>query len=195
MGFHGAGVLTLGTTISYKGTDEAALKAALAAGQRAFWAHKEVFKSRMVSSADKFKHYNVHVVPVALSSAGMWTWTQALCQTLISWENGMLRKMIFLRRLPDEDWIHFLRRHSRIAKKIFRDQGNLEITEKALQAILRLAVKVARPSPNLPGAIVSHVLAYRDNVDWENLDQATFCVFAGRSFVLFLISWLRYQYF
>ena len=48
-------------------------------------------------------------VPAALHGAGEWAYTQSMFQALRIWELGKLRRVLCLRRRPNECWVDYMK--------------------------------------------------------------------------------------
>ena len=57
------------------------------------------------------------------SGAGAWTFSQNLRQKLDRWEGHMLRRILRIRKRPDDDCVAHFRRSQRIAKQVYARMG------------------------------------------------------------------------
>ena len=115
----------------------------------------KVLLSKHLSWKVRFKRLTSFVLPVMMHAVSTWTWTKTLLDFLNVFENKMLRTIVGCKRLPDDTFLHFLQRHSRLARKQFWKLGNINLSEKILRAIFRLGVKLCRKATN----VRSHFLA------------------------------------
>lgn len=172
---------SLGSCISPDGSDYEAVKMALRKATSCFWSQKSMLLSKHVTRKEKFAHYVKHVIPVLVHSSAMWTWSKHLCGSLNAWENDILRKMCFIKRTEGEEWVAWIRRHTRAARKTFYGCGYLSITERCLKNMLSLARKSSVYNVAPARRLLSEALQWRDEVSWHHLRVSAQYVDAANS--------------
>ena len=161
--------ISLGTYISDDGSDFDGIAHVLAKGTSAFWAHKDIFLSRLISRKKKFEQYMQLIVPVITHSSSVWTWCQSLVQKLNVWENKCLRRMMFVNRLPDENYVHWLRRWSKLVKACYYKNGGITLSERVAQSILTEARKCAKPGITNSQRLLHQTQKWLNNENWISL--------------------------
>ena len=66
-------------------------------------------------------------VPAALHGAGEWAYTQSMFQALRIWELGKLRRVLCLRRRPNEGWVDYMKRTGVIAARQLKKHGQQRV--------------------------------------------------------------------
>ena len=75
-----------------------------------FYAKKALFCHPKLPVKRRIDDFYSTCVPAALHGAGEWAYTQSMFQALSIWELGKLRRVLCLRRGPDEGWVDYMKR-------------------------------------------------------------------------------------
>ena len=73
-----------------------------------FYAKKALFCDPKLPVKRRIDAFYSTCVPAALHGAGEWAYTQSMFQALRIWELGKLRRVLCLRRRPDEGWVDYM---------------------------------------------------------------------------------------
>ena len=132
----------LGNVVDRTRSPNTSVEHRLAKATAAFWAEKTLYCDKSSSVAKWFQRYSMRIVPKVLHGCGGWSWSQSLCQKLVTWEGQNLRRILSLKRRPDEEYIPWLRRTTRYARKLFAQMGHSALTHRVLFGIHKLAGEV-----------------------------------------------------
>ena len=83
----------LGSILTHANNMEKEIDVRIDAANKAYWALKEIFKSRNVSRSTKLQAYTTIIRPVATYASETWTLTKALERRLEVFENSILRRI------------------------------------------------------------------------------------------------------
>jgi len=83
----------LGSTVNTDNTIEAELKERIALGNKAFFANKNMFQSKLISRMAKLKLYCSVIRPVVTYACETWTLKETITNRLMVFETKVLRKI------------------------------------------------------------------------------------------------------
>ena len=104
-----------------------------------FYAKKALFcdpKLPVKRRIDAF--YTTTCVPAALHGAGEWACTQSMFQALRIWELGKLRRVLCLRRRPNECWADHMKRTGVVVARQLKKHN-----QPRLQTLARRRVRIS----------------------------------------------------
>eukprot|EP00973_Karenia_brevis_P078979 10961462-Karenia_brevis.AAC.1 len=119
-----AQMLVLGSVISTSRVICDAVEHRLQKGSACFWSLRDVLLAKDLSLKVRFCEYCKRVQPVVAFSAGGWVWSKQLFNMLYQWENVILRRMLSLKRRPDEQFAKFVKRSTHTARRFFHEGGH-----------------------------------------------------------------------
>ena len=94
----------VGTWLDNRGCSEASMWHMISKANSMFLREEGFAKLPMKMRVDAFFST---CVPAALHGAGEWAYTQSMFQALRIWEMGKLRRVLCLRRRPNECWVDY----------------------------------------------------------------------------------------
>jgi hypothetical protein len=94
----------LGTTVTKDNLIEEEIKERNANGNRAFFANKMIFQSKLISKKFKIKLYKVLIRPVVVYRSECWTLTENIKQKLMVFERRILRRIVGPTKKADGEW-------------------------------------------------------------------------------------------
>ena len=94
----------LGTTVTKDNLIEEEIKERIANGNRAFFANKKIFQSKLKSKKSKIKLYKVLIRPVVVYGSECWTLTENIKQKLMVFERRILRRIFGPTQKADGEW-------------------------------------------------------------------------------------------
>ena len=77
--------------------------------------------------------------------------------------------MMFVRRLPDENYVHWFRRWSNIVKACYYKNGGITLSERVAQSILTEARKCAKPGITNSQKLLHQTQKWLNNENWISL--------------------------
>ena len=83
----------LGSTVNTDNTTEDEIKERIALGNKAFFANKKIFQSKLITKNTKLKLYFSVVRPVATYACEMWILKETITNRLMVFESYILRKI------------------------------------------------------------------------------------------------------
>ena len=101
----------------------------------AFWANKELLTSSAVPIPVRLREYVTKVQSVAMFGCACWTWTKATYDSLLVWENSILKKMVRVPKGEDEGFVTYYKRRNRICRRWFHKCGHTSLPTKVLREI------------------------------------------------------------
>jgi hypothetical protein len=96
----------LGTIVTKDNLTEEEIKEKIATGNRAFFANKKIFQSKLISKKFKIKLYNALIRPVVVYTYGSerWALTDNIKQKLLVFERRILRRIFGPTQKADGVW-------------------------------------------------------------------------------------------
>ena len=95
----------------------------LASAWAAFFKSKEVFCNKKVPLADRIKLFECTVTPCMLYACGSWTLTKDMERKLSTTKRRMLRWIVGVPRLPQEQWTEYIQRATHRIEDLSRQHG------------------------------------------------------------------------
>ena len=125
----------LGTWLDNGGCSEASMWHRISKANSMFYAKKAVFCDPKLPVKKRIEAFYSTCVPAALHGAGEWAKTQSMFQALRIWELGKLRRVLCLRRRPNEGWVDFLKRTGVIAARQLKKHGQQRVQTLAMRRV------------------------------------------------------------
>jgi hypothetical protein len=94
----------LGTTVTKDNLIEEEVTERIANGNRAFFANKMIFQSKLMSKKSKIKLCKVLIRPVVVFGSEWWTLTENIKQKLMVFERRILRRIVGPTQKADREW-------------------------------------------------------------------------------------------
>jgi hypothetical protein len=94
----------LGTIVTKDNLIEEEIKKRIATGNRAFFANKKIFQSKLISKKSKIKLYNALIRPVAVYGSECCALTDNIKQKLLVFERRILRRIFGPTQKADGEW-------------------------------------------------------------------------------------------
>jgi hypothetical protein len=94
----------LGTIVTKDNLIEEEIKERIVAGNRAFFANKKIFQSKLVSKKSKIKLYNTIVRPIVVYGSECWVLTENIKQKLLVFERRILRRIFGPTQKAKGEW-------------------------------------------------------------------------------------------
>ena len=138
------GMEALGTWLDSRGCSETSMWHRISKGNSLFFAKKAFFcnpkipVSKRISSA-----FYPTCVPTVLNGAGEWAFTQGMFQSLRSRELGKLRRILCLRRRPNEGWVDYMKRTGPNVAKQLKKHNQSRIQNLAMKRVKIAAWQMA----------------------------------------------------
>ena len=117
------GFKTLGTLFPLNGNTHAEFQERLSAGWAKFYSIKRLLLKRDANEQQRLRLFNATVSKTVLWCSESWKLTVAEKKTLRATQRSMLRKMVGPRRRPDDDYISWIKRATKIADEKARAAG------------------------------------------------------------------------
>ena len=129
----------LGVRVTNVGDTEASIIHRLSAAGKLLYKYKYLFMSKHLSWEVKLKAWCKTVHRCVLYGAGGWHLDQRTLRILISWERHQLRKVLRLRRAPEENYRAYRIRTARRIDDAFRNYGLKRVSETAIEEVVSWA--------------------------------------------------------
>jgi len=94
----------LGTIVTKDNLTEEEIKERTAAGNRAFFANKKIFQSKLISKKSKIKLYKALIRPVVVCGSECWVLTENIKQKLLAFERRILRRIFGPTQKANGEW-------------------------------------------------------------------------------------------
>ena len=104
------GMEALGTWLDNRGCSEASMWHRISKANSMFYAKKALFCDPKLPVKRRIDAFYSTCVPASLHGAGEWAYTQSMFQALRIWELGKVRRVLCLRRRPNECWVDYMKR-------------------------------------------------------------------------------------
>ena len=104
------GMEALGTLLDNRGCSEASMWHRISKANSMFYAKKALFCDPKLPVKKRIEASYSTCVLGALHGAGEWAYTQSMFQALRIWELGKLRRVLCLRKRPNESWVDYMKR-------------------------------------------------------------------------------------
>ena len=127
------GMEALGTWLDNRGCSEASMWHRISKANSMFYAKKALFCDPKLPVKKRIEAFYSTCVPAALHGAGEWTYTQSMFQALRIWELGKLRRVLCLRRRPNEGWVDYMKRTGVIAARQLKKHGQQRVQTLAMR--------------------------------------------------------------
>ena len=158
----------LGTQLEKSGSTKPSLQHRSAKAEKALWSDKDVLMSKCIPLSVRFRRYVERVVPRFLHGCGSWAWSQSLLQSIITWEGKALRRILGSRRHPDDDWLTWFRRCTRMARSLYIKSGFTPLAVLVLREIHRAASRLQPPDSDRFIAARGTVILLADAIEWKD---------------------------
>ena len=100
----------LGILLTSSGNTVRSIRHRLSKASSAFWANQSTYCCKELSLHIRFKEFAKRVQLVALYGFGSWIWSRSRYNDLVRLETVHLRRISCFRRMPEEDFIHCIKR-------------------------------------------------------------------------------------
>ena len=100
-----------------------------------FYAKKSLFCDPKLPVKKRIDAFYSTCVPAALHGAGEWAYTQSMFQALPIWELGKLRRVLCLRRRPNEGWVDYMKRSGVIAARLHKKHNQQRVQTLAMRRV------------------------------------------------------------
>eukprot|EP00959_Pyramimonas_sp_CCMP1952_P076446 1597398-Pyramimonas_sp.AAC.1 len=120
---HGQSEKYLGRKLSLDSYHETELQYRIGCGWAAFAKHKFTFCNRRIKLQHRMRLFQASVAPCVIYCSGAWTLTLEQQRQLQSAQRRMIRMILGARRLPDEDWVGFIKRSTSAASYLAQKYG------------------------------------------------------------------------
>ena len=129
------GMEARGTWLDNRGCSEACMWHRISKANSMFYAKKALFCDPKLPVKKRVEAFYSTCVPAALHGAGEWAKTQSMFQALRIWELGKLRRVLCLRRRPNEGWVDLLKRTGVIAARQLKKHGQQRVQTLAMRRV------------------------------------------------------------
>ena len=143
-------MIALGICIDEAATTEAALHHRLGQALRHWFDKSAQLTRRGVPLRLRLRRFEESVLATLLWGAGGWTLNSSLVQTLTSFQLNCVRRTLNRRRRPDENYVHWIKRASNMARTCVERHGGFSAVARALQFSHSWAGHVERLGPTTP---------------------------------------------
>ena len=100
-----------------------------------FYAKKALFCDPKLPVKRRIDAFYSTCVPAALHGAGEWAYTQSMFQSLRIWELGKLRRVLCLRRRPNECWADQMKRTGVIVARQLKKHNQPRVQTLAMRRV------------------------------------------------------------
>ena len=121
------GMEALATWLDSRGGSETSMWHRISKGNSLFFAKKALFCDPKIPVCKRISAFYSACVPTVLHGSGEWAFTQGMFQSLRSWELGKLRRVLCLRRRPNEGWVDYLKRIGQIVARQLKKHNQQRI--------------------------------------------------------------------
>ena len=162
------GMEALGTWLDSRGCSETSMWHRISKGNSLFYAKKALFCDPKIPVCKRISAFYSTCVPTVLHGAGEWAFTQSMFQSLRSWELGKLRRVLCLRRRPNEGWVDYMKRTGLIAAKQLKKYKQLRIQELAMKRVKIAAWQMASCPDDAKGRRYwEEIVTWRCDKNWK----------------------------
>ena len=107
-------------------------------------------------------------VAAALHGAGEWASTQSMFQALRIWELSELRRVLCLRRRPNESWFDCMKRTGPVAARQLKKCGQMRMQTSAMRRLQQAAWQMAHSLDDAGGRRYwEEAVAWRCDDEWR----------------------------
>ena len=125
----------LGTWLDNRGCSEASMWHRISKANSMFYGKKALFCDPKLPVKRRIDAFYSACVPAALHGAGEWAYTQSMFQALRIWELGKLRRVLCLRRRPDECWVDYMKRTGVIVARQLKKHNQPHVQTLAMRRV------------------------------------------------------------
>jgi hypothetical protein len=123
----------LGARLDKQGSSKYSFEHRAAQADKAFWSDKSALLCKSLPLQMRFERYVERIVPRFLHGCGSWAWSQSLLQSIVTWEGKALRRIMGASRVPDEPWLQWFRRATRMARSQYLKLGFTPLSVRVLR--------------------------------------------------------------
>ena len=163
----GEALCVLGTSLTLVDVSQCEIRARIAAGWRLFWSMRELLLNRRSALKSRMKLLDSTVGSCVLWCTESWTPRAEEARLLRSARRSMLRRVVGVGKLPDEDYLEWIVRATRRAESFADTAGVRDWYKAHLSAKWSWAGHVARSAPS---KWVARVSTWR-NSEWQLLAE------------------------
>ena len=135
------GMEALGTWLDNRGCSEASMWHRISKANSMFYAKKALFCDPKLPVRKRIDAVYSTCVPAALHGAGEWAFSQSMFQALRIWELAKLRRVLCLRRRPNEGWVDYMKRTGVIAARQLKKHNQQRVQTLAMRRV-RIAARI-----------------------------------------------------
>ena len=134
----------LGRQLTINGYHETELANRIATGWRAFFKFKDALCNCSLALKVRLKLFESVVTPCVLYACGTWTMTIEAERLLTTARRKMLRRLVKVGRMPEEDWVAYIQRATRRSEELAAAHGALNWVGLQRRTKWKLAGETAR---------------------------------------------------
>ena len=129
------GMEARGTWLDNRGCSEASMWHRISKANSMFYAKKALFCDPKLPVKKGIDAFYSTCVPAARHGAGEWAYTQSMFQALRIWELGRLRRVLCLRRRPNECWVDYTKRTGVIVARQLKKHNQTRVQILAMRGV------------------------------------------------------------
>ena len=134
----------LGTWLDNRGCSEASMRHRTSKANSVFYAKKALFCDPKLPVRRRIDTFYSTCAPAALDGGGEWANTQSMFQALRIWELGKLRRVLRLRRRPNECWADYMKRTGVIVARQLKKHKKPRVQTLAMRRVRIAAWQMVR---------------------------------------------------
>ena len=129
------GMKALGTWLDNRGCSEASMWHRISKANSMLYAKKALFCDPKLPVKRRIDAFHSTCVLAALHGAGEWAYTQSMFQALRIWELGKLRRVLCLRRRPNEGWVDYMKLTGVIVARQLKKHNQQRVQTLAMRRV------------------------------------------------------------
>ncbi len=160
-------IILLGDLLDQDGSTQSSVEYNLSRAEAHYYKHREVLSNRAMPVGKRLQARAKSSSTVGAYNGETWHLTAKILSDLRTWELKMLRRLLQLRRRPQESYQYYNQRTAAMVDKWCSDNGVLPLYGKVLKAVFKAAWRESMFS--LDGGIspLRQVRLYRTEVWWQ----------------------------
>ena len=113
----------------------------MARAEKCYFCHQQVLTNRTLPICKRLRAWYASPATVAINNAESWHLTVSLLSKIQTWELQYLRRLLRLRRRPEENYCQYNVRTATIIRKWCNDCGVVMTYMRVLQAVFKASFK------------------------------------------------------
>ena len=164
-------IILLGECLNCDGSTKVSVEFNQGRAEMQYFKHQQILRNRALPVGKRLKAWHSTAATTATYNSSTWHLTGSILASIRTWELQMLRRLLGLRRRPQETFRQHNERTAVMIVKWMRQNGLHMVFQRVLKNVYKAAYKVDRFTLDSGDAPLKHLLRYHEQAWWQTLAQ------------------------